>query len=98
MLKIQNLFVGKHLRIRNFESDDIPDHWNEDGEMDGWRGEIVTVHSFGVDNDHVWINIEEDEGEWMWYLSDFEEPMEKDMKKYNDPNFLFRINRMKVKK
>jgi hypothetical protein len=47
-----------------------PDHWEEEGRMDDWQGAVVTVADFISDVEEVYI--EDDEGEWIWYPSDFE--------------------------
>jgi hypothetical protein len=85
-MELEDLTVGMEVRIISW--DYRPDHWAEDGEMDEWRGEVVTIAE--VYEDSAEIFIEEDECHWQWYPEDFEPyvTVSKD-----DPNFLYQQNK-----
>ena len=77
--------VGDKVRVRKFET--RPDHWSDDGGMDHWMGEIVTLETIDqtrknpCSSRHVTSSVDfslrEDKKEfrgvkWVWKESDFE--------------------------
>ena len=77
--------VGDKVRVRKFET--RPDHWNIDGGMDHWMGEIVTLETIDKTRKNpdssryvtssVDFSLQEDKKEfrgvkWVWKESDFE--------------------------
>lgn len=67
-MKLSELYVGQVVRVITFDGwEDRPGHWNEEGDMDEWRGELVTIAD--IVNHEIYL--EEDEGEWCWYAQDF---------------------------
>jgi hypothetical protein len=71
-MRTEDLYPGLTVRIIDFNSNVMhrPDHWAEEGEMDEWQGEIVTIRS--VDQESEYVIIEEDDGSWQWYPWDFD--------------------------
>jgi hypothetical protein len=88
-MDFEDLYPGMKVRIIDWLSEDgcRPDHWQEEGEMDEWCNEIVTIYELISENEHVYI--EEDGGDWQWYPEDFEHVhrLPKD-----DPNVQFPIH------
>lgn len=74
---------GLLVRVINFHSEngERPEHWSPD--MDEWRDVPVTISE--CDGDYVYI--EEDEGAWSWYPSDFQSYCSLD---HNDPNLVYK--------
>ncbi len=72
-MRLHELYNGLKVRIIIWEEDhhDPPGHWADNGGMDEWQGEVVTIDYVGEsESDHV--NIIEDHGKWSWQSWDFE--------------------------
>lgn len=87
-MQLEDISLGLKVKVISFDGyNNRPEHWSEEGEMDEWRGVVVTISDF--DSDYVYL--EEDGGEWSWSSSDFE-PF------YNlsddNPNTLYRKHKM----
>lgn len=79
-MKLADMYNGQRVRISCWEDemaddDDIydyrPDHWSEDGEMDEWQGATVTIETIHEESGEIYIK--EDNSQWMWFSSDFED-------------------------
>lgn len=71
------IVVGKKYRIKTYDLDPIPQHWNANGEMNNWMGEIVTIRYVSLYDIHAGftdksVRIVEDKNRWSWRESDFE--------------------------
>ena len=72
-MDIEEISVGQVVRIINWPEHawgHRPDHWAEDGAMDEWCGAVVTISDIIEESGEIYI--EDDEGEWQWWPSDFE--------------------------
>ena len=85
-MRIEDLCEGKRVVIKKYERDDIPEHWNEDGEMNEWMGKTVVISI--IENDSGRIYIKEDGEHWCFYASDFYCQAFTDAERKN-PNFIF---------
>ena len=85
-MRIEDLCEGMRIRIKDYDIDDLPEHWNEDGEMNEWIGRTVTIDE--VHHGDGSISIKEDGGHWCFYASDFQGQIFSEAEKKN-PNFLF---------
>lgn len=70
-MRVEDLYPDQQVVIIDWLYDDgRPEHWADDGAMDHWRGEIVTIAEVYEDSEEVYIH--EDEHCWQWYPWDFE--------------------------
>lgn len=67
-MRFRDIEMDMVVRIIDFGGNS-PSHWALGGEMHEWQGEKVTIVDF---NDDEEVFIEEDEGKWQWFASDFE--------------------------
>ena len=67
-METEDISPGMVVRIISWNKH-RPDHWEEYGEMDGWRGAVVTIAEV-MDSEEIYL--EDDEGQWQWYAWDFE--------------------------
>lgn len=89
-MRVEDLYPGLTVRIIDFSDNGghRPDHWSDEGDMDDWQGEVVTIHS--VEEESEYVSIEEDDGDWQWYPWDFEPHTNLSV---NDPNVRYRLNK-----
>lgn len=93
-MRVEDLHPGLRVRIINFDDHEghRPDHWCDEGSMDEWQAEIVTIYS--VEKESEYVTIEEDDGSWQWYPWDFE-PY--DNLKKDDPNVQYKQQKDQLK-
>ncbi len=71
-MEFDDLHIGMRVRIIDWMEIDghRPDHWQYEGYMDDWCGEEVTISDMVKGTGNIYI--EEDDGDWQWYVEDFE--------------------------
>jgi len=89
-MNFEDLHTGLVVRIIDWtnETGYRPEHWCEDGDMDEWQNEIVTIAELDEYEERVFI--QEDEGAWQWYPWDFEPYIQLPE---DDPNIKYRMYR-----
>lgn len=72
-MEFDDLHIGMRVRIHDWLENGAfrPDHWQQEGEMDEWCGEEVTISNMSESSSY--IHIEEDDEYWQWYPEDFED-------------------------
>lgn len=87
-MKLSELYVGLKVRIHRYDPEALPDHWNEDGEMNQWMGRIVTINHIHQQYNEIYV--EEDGGLWSWKSGDFANPILTKEQQTN-PNHVFKL-------
>lgn len=86
-MRIDDLHPGLQVYIIEW-FDERPEHWSEEGDMDEWQGQVVTISEVYEDSEEIFI--EDDEHCWQWHPWDFEPYCNLSQ---DDPNIRYRLHK-----
>lgn len=72
-MNLDELYPGLQVRIIDwdYDHDGRPDHWSPEGDMDDYRGAVVTIGEIDEDEGYIYLHGDDDDYGWQWYDYDF---------------------------
>lgn len=88
-MQFEELSVDMQVRVIDWDYDieGRPGHWSAEGDMDDYRGCVVTIGELDEDEGYIYLHGDDDDYGWQWFASDFDlyNPISA-----SDPNMVYR--------